>query len=145
MTPLWVNNDSLMNCCFKAVKDVRNTFCNLCESFWLLQMKEMRIVGKVKGEGADSKERKRGDVSWPSEILPGDQKLDKTIVCVSGCDWGCKQEHIVKEFCWGKDIVKVGEGVNQTPVKKKCTWLSWMCTFSVLQILEVYFKNCTCR
>lgn len=50
-------------------------------------MKGVRIVGKVKGEGADSKERKRGDVSWPSEILPGDQKLDKTIVFVSGCDW----------------------------------------------------------
>lgn len=49
-------------------------------------MKGVRIVGKVKGEGADSKERKRGDVSRPSEILPGDQKLDKTIVCVSGCD-----------------------------------------------------------
>ncbi len=50
-------------------------------------MKGVRIVGKVKGEGADSKERKRGDVSWPSESLPGDQKQDKTIVCVSGYDW----------------------------------------------------------
>lgn len=50
-------------------------------------MKVVRIVRKVKGEGADSKEGKQGDVSWPSEILPGDHKLDKTIVCVSGYDW----------------------------------------------------------
>lgn len=50
-------------------------------------MKGVRIVGKVKGEGADSKERKSGACPEPSEILPGDQTPDKTIVCESAYDW----------------------------------------------------------